>query len=102
MWQIVALIAVAGLVLSLIVHSIFSTISGLYFGNIYKESVDKLISENYEEIKNDIVNAVTERVIPLYWNAIYSNLNKHENDVFNKVADIIVEKINSEPVDDIR
>lgn len=102
MWEIIALVAVVGLVLSLIVHSIFSTISGLYFGDIYRESVDKLISENYEEIKNDIVNAVTERVIPLYWNAIYSNLNKHENDVFNKVADIVVEKINSEPVDNIK
>lgn len=96
MWEIVLFIVVVGLLLVLILHEIMSCISNMYYDKEFKSGIEDYIKNNEEELRKKIINEVTVRVIPLYWNAIYTNLSVHEDDVFNKVADIITEKLNQE------
>ena len=90
----VLIIVVVGLVIYLIVNTIFSSVTEMYYNRELDKLLSDFIEDNKEEIQKTVVEEVTSRIVPLYWNAIYSNLAKHEDEVFARVAELVTENIN--------
>lgn len=95
----ILLVIVVGLIIYLIVNTIFSSVIEMYYNKELNKLLSDFIEDNKEELQKTIVEEVTNRIVPLYWNAIYSNLAKHEDEVFNKVAELVTANINKREAD---